>query len=160
MVRPGSWVKSLHESKSSHPLSVPVSLYFCFLKWPLHHGWASQVALWQKKKYACQCSKCRRCRFGPRVGNVPQRRKWQATLAFLPGKSQGQRSPVGCNPQSHKELDPTEPLSMHAHYVMVMREQRENVGKNHCIPTFSERKNKTVLGRWVNTIDLHIWSVV
>ena len=26
MVRPGSWVKSLHESKASHPVSVPVSL--------------------------------------------------------------------------------------------------------------------------------------
>ena len=109
----------------------------------------------KKKKYACQCSKCRRCRFGPWVGNVPQRRKWQATLAFLPRKSQGQRSPVGCNPWSHKELDPTEPLSMHAHYIMVMREQREMLAKTIAYPP-SLKGKKTVLGRWVNTIDLHI----
>ena len=32
---------------------------------------------------------------------------------FLPGESQGQRSLVGCSPQSHSESDMTEGLSTH-----------------------------------------------
>ena len=37
-----------------------------------------------------------------------RRRKWQPTLVFLPGKSHGQRSLVGCSPWGCKELDTTE----------------------------------------------------
>ena len=45
------------------------------------------------KESACQC---RRCLFDPWVGKkIPGRRKWQPTLVFLPGESQGQRSLVG-----------------------------------------------------------------
>ena len=36
--------------------------------------------------------------FNPWVGKIPWRRKWQPTLVFLPGKSHGQRSLVGCSP--------------------------------------------------------------
>ena len=42
------------------------------------------------------------------VRKIPWRRAWQPTLAFLPGESLGQRSLVGYDPQSHKELDTTE----------------------------------------------------
>ena len=57
-----------------------------------------------------------------RLGRFPWRRKWQLTSVFLPGKSQGQGSLEGYNPQGHKsqtqlsarahththrELDPT-----------------------------------------------------
>ena len=40
-------------------------------------------------------------------GSVPgsERRKWQPTPGFLPGKSHGQRSLVGDSPWGHKELD-------------------------------------------------------
>ena len=38
----------------------------------------------------------------------PWRRKWQPTLVFLPGKSHGQRSLVGCSPWGRKELGITE----------------------------------------------------
>ena len=41
----------------------------------------SQVAQWQR--IACQC---RGCGFYPWVRKIPQRRKWQSTLLFLPGK--------------------------------------------------------------------------
>ena len=41
------------------------------------------------KESSCQC---RRCRFNPSVGIIPQRRKWQPTPVFLPRKSHGQRS--------------------------------------------------------------------
>ena len=36
------------------------------------------------------------------------RRKWQPTPVFLPGESQGQRSPVGCRLQGCTESDTTE----------------------------------------------------
>ena len=41
------------------------------------------------------------------------RRKWQATPIFLPGKSHGQRSLVGCSPWGRKESDTTEWLHFH-----------------------------------------------
>ena len=35
---------------------------------------------------------------------MPQRRKWQASPLFLPGKSNGQRSLMGCSPWDHKSV--------------------------------------------------------
>ena len=46
-------------------------------------------------KNVCQC---RSHRFGPWVGKISWRRKWQSIPAFSPGKSQGQRSLPGCSP--------------------------------------------------------------
>ena len=40
--------------------------------------------------------------FDPWVGKIPQRREWQPTPVFLPGKSDGQQSLVGCSPWSHR----------------------------------------------------------
>ena len=34
----------------------------------------------------------------------PQRRKWQPTPVFLPGKSHGQRNMVGYSPWGHKRV--------------------------------------------------------
>ena len=45
---------------------------------------------------------CRRRRFDPWVGKIPQRRAWQPTSVFLPGESHGQRSLVGHSSWSHK----------------------------------------------------------
>ena len=53
------------------------------------------------KESTCQC---RRHRFDPWVGKIPWRRKWQPTPVFLPGKSYGQRSPVGYSPWGHKSI--------------------------------------------------------
>ena len=47
------------------------------------------------KEFTCQC---RRCGFGPWVGKISWRRKWQPTPVFLPGKSPKQRSLVGYSP--------------------------------------------------------------
>ena len=41
------------------------------------------------KESACQCRKCKKCRFDPCVRKIPWRRKWQPTLVFLPGESHG-----------------------------------------------------------------------
>ena len=63
------------------------------------------------------CLQCRRCRFSPWVWEIPWRREWQPTPAFLPGESHGQRS-LGSmqsvqhrlySPSSHQELRVTFP---------------------------------------------------
>ena len=58
------------------------------------------------KESACHC---RRHWFDPWVGMIPWRRKWQPAPVFLPGKSNGQRSPAG---YSHRESAPTEHTQM------------------------------------------------
>ena len=45
--------------------------------------------------------------------SVWQRRQWQPTPVFLPGKSQGQRSLVGCSPWGRWESNTTEQLPFH-----------------------------------------------
>ena len=42
-----------------------------------------------------------------------RRRQWHPTPVLLPGKSHGWRSPVGCSPWGHEELDTTERLHFH-----------------------------------------------
>ena len=56
------------------------------------------------------CLQSRRHGFNPWVWKIPWRRKWQPTPVFLPEKSQGERSLVGYNPWSFKELAMTEQL--------------------------------------------------
>ena len=48
--------------------------------------------------------------FDPLVGKIPWRREWQPTPVFVPGESHGQRSLVGYNTWSRKELEMTERL--------------------------------------------------
>ena len=45
---------------------------------------------------ACQCRRCKRCRFNPWVGKIPWREAWQPTPVFLPGEFlwHGQRNLV------------------------------------------------------------------
>ena len=45
---------------------------------------------------------------------ILQRRQWQPTLVFLPGKSYGRRSLIGCSSWGRKESDTTERLHFHA----------------------------------------------
>ena len=48
------------------------------------------------------------CGFDPCVRRIPWKRKWQPIPVFLPGKSQGLRSLVGCIPWGRIELDMSE----------------------------------------------------
>ena len=59
-----------------------------------------------------QCRRHKKPGFNPYVGEIPWRREWQPTPAFLPGESHGQRSLVGYSPWGHKELDTTEQLTV------------------------------------------------
>ena len=47
--------------------------------------------------------RCRRHEFNPWVRKIPWRRAWQATPAFLPGKSHGQRSLADFSPWCRRE---------------------------------------------------------
>ena len=44
------------------------------------------------KELICQFRRLKRHGFGPWVGKIPWRRKWQPTTVFLPGEDHGQRS--------------------------------------------------------------------
>ena len=52
------------------------------------------------KESTCQC---RKWLYGPWMGKILWRRKWQPTPVFFPEKSHGQRSLVGYTPWGHKE---------------------------------------------------------
>jgi len=67
------------------------------------HDSKDATAIWlprwlSGKESACQCSRCKRCRFYPWVRKIPWRKKPQPTSVFLLGKSHGQRSLVGYSP--------------------------------------------------------------
>ena len=68
----------------------------------------------------------------PGLGRSPGEGSGNLTPVFLPGKSHGQRSLVGYNPWSHKELDMTEHCAPnkrdpgeHPHSFCRIRTQRE-----------------------------------
>ena len=77
---------------------------------------AFQVALVVKNTLAKAGDRCKGLRFDPWVGEILWRRKWQPALLFLPGKSHGQRSLVGCSPgrECRRESDMTERLAVQA----------------------------------------------
>ena len=62
-----------------------------------------------------QYGSCRRPRFGPWVGKIPWRRKWQPAPVFLPGESHGQSSLAGYSPQGCTESDMTGRTHIHEH---------------------------------------------
>ena len=80
----------------------------------------SQVVLVVKKP-ACQCRRCKRCRFDPRVRKIPWRRKWQPTPVFLAGKFHGQRGLVGYSPWDLNKSDMTEWLCTTTHNIPVLK---------------------------------------
>ena len=60
------------------------------------------------KEPAYQCRRWKTPGFNPWVKKIPWRTARQPTPVFLPGKSHGQRSRVGCSPVGCKESDTTE----------------------------------------------------
>ena len=81
-------------------MCVYIYIYMCvYLYWTPR--WYSGT------ESACQFRRYRRLGFQSRVGKISWKRKWQPTPAFLPRKSHGQGSLVGCSPWGHKESDTT-----------------------------------------------------
>ena len=64
---------------------------------------------WWLRGYSV-CLQYGRPGFDPWVGKISWRRKWQPTLVFLPGESQGWRNLVDYSPWGRKESDMTELL--------------------------------------------------
>ena len=59
------------------------------------------------KEPTCQCRRHKRFGLDPWVRKTPWSKKWQLIPVFLPGESLGQRSLVGCSPQSLTESEAT-----------------------------------------------------
>ena len=57
---------------------------------------------------SCQCKRPKRHGFNPWLRKIAWVRAWQPTPVSLPRESHGQRSLVGCGPQSLKEADMNE----------------------------------------------------
>ena len=80
-----------------------------FLSWSLQSSNLKSLPTVWLRRWSI-CLHCGRPRFEPWVGKILWRRKWQPTPVLLPGKSHGQRSPVGYSPWGHKESETTERL--------------------------------------------------
>ena len=65
------------------------------------------------KEPTCQCRRCKRQRFDPRVRKIPWKRKWQPTLVFLPGESHGHRSPWGRKRVRHNLVTEQQSVAVH-----------------------------------------------
>ena len=70
--------------------------------------WSGLPRWCSAEESTCQCRRLETHWFGPWIGKIPWRRKWQPTPVSLPGKSYGQRSLVGYSPWGCKESDATE----------------------------------------------------
>ena len=75
------------------------------------YAWISSLVKWWQGflggsvvKNLPTMQETQKLRFNPWVGKIPWRRNWQPTPEFLPGKSHGQRSPVGHSPWGHKSF--------------------------------------------------------
>ena len=70
---------------------------------PMNYSLVAQGRI--SKESTCNAGdhlQCRRPRFDPWIGKIPQKRKWQPTAVFRPGESYGQRSLEGYIPQGLK----------------------------------------------------------
>ena len=75
----------------------------------------SGLPRWQRgKESTCQCKRCKRCGFDPRIGKIPWSRKWQPTPVFLLRKFHVQRNQVGYSPWDRKDWTWPKWLGTHA----------------------------------------------
>ena len=89
------------------------------------------------KESACQCRRCRRLGFDSWVKKIPCRRKWQPTPVSLPEKSHWQRSLVGYNRGSCKELDMTEDThNVKSRCLLLTPDRVLFLWRNHSYQTF------------------------
>ena len=102
------------------------------------HSWVTEQQQWWEgfpggasgKEHRCQCRRCKRLWFDPWFGKITWKRKWQRTLVFLPGESNGQRRLADYSPQGLKESNMIE----HAWHTQ-WEEERET--KKNVLPVCS-----------------------
>ena len=86
--------------------------------WAAVHGvvksrtWLSDWTDLCGEESTCQFRRCK-TQVQSLIGKIPQRRKWQPTPVFLPGKSHGWSSLAGYSLWGCKESDTSKQLSMH-----------------------------------------------
>ena len=99
-------------SQQNSPVHKAWTCKYCFLLCLVtgNSGWLLRCH--NGKEPTSQWRRLKRHSFSPWVGKIPWRMKLQPTPVFLPGKFNGQKSLVGCNPWGHKKSDLTEQLSM------------------------------------------------
>ena len=56
------------------------------------------------KEATCQCRRFKRLKFNSSVGKIPEKKKWELTSVFLPGKFHEQRSLVGYSPWGRRRV--------------------------------------------------------
>ena len=102
------------------------------------------------KESTCQCRKHRRCKFDPWVGRIPRNRKWQAILAFLPGKFHGTEEPGRIQSMGSQSQTWLKQLSSHARSDHPFpnetnrRSSKHSVVRGGPLPTFDDLN----LNRW------------
>ena len=89
-----------------------ISNYLSIYLWGFPSGTSDQEP-------ACQCRRCKRCRFHPQVVKIPWKRAWQSTLVFLLRESYGQRSLAGYSHRVTKSQTWLRWLSTHT-YIYVL----------------------------------------
>ena len=83
--------------KGATPTPLLVEQFYLQELWLLHLVWGFPGGT-SGEESACQSRGHKRHGFDPWIRKIPWRRKWQPTLVFLPGESNGQRSLVGSSP--------------------------------------------------------------
>ena len=68
------------------------------------------------KNLPAKARRLKRHGFDPWVGKIPWRKTWQPTPVFLPGKSLGQKSLVGCSSWDHKSWPQLNDYHHHHHH--------------------------------------------
>ena len=105
-----------------------------------------KFALWQGLPWWLRqlsiCLQWGRSGFGPRVGKIPWRRKWQPTSVLLPGKSHGRRSLINYSPWGHKESDTTASLFIYIVFTTIFA----------CVPAKSLQSCPTLWTSWTCTV--------
>ena len=98
------------------------------------------------KEPACQCRRCKRCRFDPWVRKIPWRREWLHAPVFLPGESHGQRNLAGYSPCGRQESDMTENThSLFARYSSIGAFELQCWRKLLRVPGTARRSNQSIL---------------
>ena len=85
------------------------------------------------REFTCQCRRCRRHGFDPCFESIPWRKKWQPNPVFLPGKSQGQRSPEGYSSEGSEESDITEHTTAHSDSIIQSPFSPTNILSSFCL---------------------------
>ena len=79
------------------------------------------------------------------------RRKWQRTPVFLPGESQGRRSPVGCHLWGHTESDMTDVTYQQQQQLLWTTKPMDQRGlflNNHLASYCLKFKSKVNMSNW------------